>query len=77
MDYDLKTIVGGKSYMSTCRVNEKVNANLIEDQLEEEVYARDIGLVYRVKRDLVLNPSDSSITKGSDISWSLLESGVE
>ena len=77
LDYDLKEAYGGKTFMQTCRINQYENKNLIEDELSEEVYARDFGLVFKVMRKLSLNPADSSIVKGYDYTWTYKESGLE
>lgn len=76
LDYDLRiqynaTVVFGK----TARINEKNNVNLIEDQLIETTYARDIGPVNRIEKDFVLDPDSSTVVSGRLKTWTYLEHG--
>lgn len=77
LDYDLKNIIGGKNFSRTCRVNQFRNQNLIEDQLEEEIYARTVGLVYRIERDYKLNTDSGTVESGREVTWTYLENGKE
>lgn len=77
LDYDLKSTIGDKSFAKTCRINQFEKRNLIEDELAEEIYARDFGLVFKVNRKLQYNPADSSIVSGFNHIWTYKESGIE
>lgn len=77
LDYDLKSQIGASIFGRTARINHLSNKNLIEDQLSEEVYARNVGMVQRIERDVKINPSDSTIISGFETSWTYLEHGKE
>lgn len=77
LDYDLRiqynaTLVFGQ----TARINERNNVNLIEDQLIETTYARDIGPVNRVEKNLVLDPDSGEVVSGILTTWTYLEHGT-
>ncbi len=75
LDYNLKNKVDGTTFKNTARINHFENINLIEDQFQEEIYARDVGLVQRIDRNLELDPADGSPKAGYDITWTYIEHG--
>jgi hypothetical protein len=77
LDYELKAQIGAAIFGRTARINHLSNKNLIEEQLSEEVYARGIGLVLKVQRDVKINPADSTINSGFEHRWTYLEHGKE
>lgn len=70
-------------YPRTVRVLQRNNKNFVEDQLAYEIYAPEVGLVYRYHRDLTtrLNytnaPTAENIRFGIEFRWEILEYGQE
>lgn len=76
LNYNFRMKIGGSTFNRTARINQWENINLIEEQLAEDIYARDVGLVQRVNRDVTIDPSDSTLG-GSEFSWVYKEHGKE
>ncbi len=79
----VEKVYGGESYPRTVTVRQRENKNFVEDELAYEVYAPDIGLVYRFYRELVTrldymdNPSAANIRSGVEFTWEIVDYGVE
>lgn len=77
LDYDLRIQYNANVvFAKTARINERNNVNLIEDQLIETTYARDIGPVNRIHKDLVLEPDSGEVVSGIIKTWTYLEHGT-
>ena len=62
---------------STVIVIQQNNVNAIEYQKAEEVYAKNIGLIYKSKRDLSINFFDiTDINEGTEIEMKLINYGI-
>lgn len=64
----------GLAFSNVCRVSVRENINLIEEQVKEIVYARDIGPVFIADKDL-RKKIDSTIESGYDRTWVYLTHG--
>ncbi|MEQ9064525.1 MAG: hypothetical protein RIE58_10145 [Vicingaceae bacterium] len=62
LDLDLRSSAGGKEFERTMRINHRSNINLIEEQFEEEVYARGVGLIEYQNVDLVYNVNGNAVS---------------
>lgn len=71
------------NYPRTVKVLQRDNKNFVEDQLAYEIYAPEVGLIYRYHRDLTtrLNytnaPTAENIRFGIEFRWEILEYGQE
>ena len=68
--------ISGKTYDSTLTVVQKDENFLTEESIQQEVFARNIGLVYKkykvVKKHFnPSNPDHDSIVSGSDFSYKM------
>jgi hypothetical protein len=74
---------GELNFPSTVTAVQRINKNLIEDELAYEVYAQGVGLVLRYERDLEtqlsydLNPIADNIRSGHEFRWEVIDYGVE
>lgn len=78
--YDLQMTLKLKpndtSFTHTSQINQKENVNLIEDQRQDEVYARGVGLILKQDIDLEMEV-DGTIKGGHDYKWIYAEHGKE
>ncbi len=58
INLDLKAEISDTTFNKTLRINQLTNINLIEEQFKEEVYAKDIGLVYFINMDIELSTGE-------------------
>lgn len=63
------------SFDSTVTVLQDVSNNLIEDKNQYEIYARNVGLVYKKFRDVDKDFVSGSVVAGVDYSWHLTSFG--
>jgi len=77
LDFELRNEIGSTSFAQTTRVNKRNDVNLVKENFAEDIFARGVGLVYRIKRDLILNPADTSIVSGYDHEWTYQSHGKE
>jgi hypothetical protein len=68
--------VAGISYDSVCTVNQAQDITLISRQIQNESYARGIGLIHKQFTDLKTSLT-GIIEHGTDYSYSLIEYGKE
>lgn len=76
LDLDLKLTMGTNEFDKTTRINHRSNVNLIEEQVKEEVYASDVGLIEIRDVDLEYDV-DGIILSGRSYSQTYLEHGIE
>lgn len=76
-DKDEPYSVGSFNFDSTVTVIQDISSNLIEDIYKSEIYARNVGLVYKKYRDVTKNFVSGSIESGTDYTWTLVEYGQE
>lgn len=74
---DERMIIGAFTFDSTVTVIQNVSSNLIEDIYKTEVYARNVGLVYKRFRDITKDFVSGDIVSGTDYTWTLIEYGKE
>ncbi|MPL97755.1 hypothetical protein SDC9_43950 [bioreactor metagenome] len=67
--------LGLLSFDSTVTVLQNVSSNLIEEKNQYEIYARNVGLVYKKFRDIDKDFVSGSIVAGVDYSWQLTSFG--
>ena len=76
LNLDLKIVMGTDVFDKTTRINHRSNVNLIEEQVKEEVYAADVGLIELRDIDLKYD-IDGEIFSGFSYSQTYLEHGIE
>jgi len=70
-------------FPQTIKVLQRDNKNFVEDELAFEIYAADVGLIYRYFRDLDTRldytnfPTAANIRLGVEFKWEILDYGVQ
>lgn len=72
--FDAYTI-NGHSFDSTVTVIEKIDSNAIEASKQYEVYAKNVGMVFRRYRDVRINNLTHEIISGQDYTFKLISYG--
>lgn len=67
--------IGAFSFDSTITVIQNIKFNLIEDIYKTEIYARNVGLIYKRFRDIRKDFISGDIESGTDYTYTLVEYG--
>lgn len=75
---DVPQTINGIALNSTLKVNQQYLLTLIDFKNKHEVYARNVGLVYKHVKDFKISKSDSTnILSGNELRMEMLEYGIE
>ncbi len=75
---DYSGVSNGQSFSSLLRTQQLDFFSLVDYQKAYEIYAKDIGLVEIYWKDLVINNFDTTdISRGEEIYWKYINSGME
>ncbi len=75
--------VGALEFLNTLRVDQRDFLTEVNDEFAYEIYAEDVGLVFRFYKELFTRPSylnnrvADNIISGNEYTWEVLEYGVE
>ena len=73
-DVDKPYSVNGLSFDSTVTVIQKVESNMIHEDFQVEVFAKNVGLIYKRYKS-VDKSTNGSITKGVDYTYTIISYG--
>lgn len=68
--YD-KFTVNNMVFDSTCKVKQAASSNLIDEKLQYEIYAKNVGLIYKKFKVLKKDYVTSQIISGVDYTWKI------
>jgi hypothetical protein len=72
--YDQLVNLSAMANATTMRIDKRNNVNLVDDEVAYDIYAREVGLVYRKWQDL--NHQDG-YTTGVDVTYKMLARGTQ
>ncbi len=74
---------GGLSFLNTITVSQRNYLTEVNDEFAYEVYASNVGLIYRKHKELFTRPSylndrvAENIIRGNEFTWEVIEYGME
>jgi len=74
-EIDEPFVTGLLSFDSTVTVIQELSSNLIEENNQYEIYARNVGLVFKRYKDVEKDFVSGNIVSGVDYTWELTEYG--
>ena len=63
LDVDVASTINGLTFDSTATVQQEADSNLIEKRVKTEIYAKNIGLVYKEFQDVSVQDTVIDFTK--------------